>query len=69
MTLFFQGINGITNADLKKLMDAGFHTVDGVAHALKKNLITIKGISDAKADKLLLEAGKIGKSIKLTNKS
>lgn len=57
----WKGIAGITNADLKKLKEAGYHTVDGVAHALKKTLLLIKGLSDAKIDKLLQEAGKIGK--------
>jgi DNA repair protein RAD51 len=41
---------------VKKLRDAGFHTVESIAFSPKKALLTIKGISDAKADKLL-EAG------------
>lgn len=35
---------GINNADVKKLIDAGFNTVEAVAFTAKKNLITIKGI-------------------------
>lgn len=43
-------------------MDAGYHSVDAVAHALKKSLTTIKGISEAKVEKLIAEAGKIGET-------
>uniref|UniRef100_A0A182QW53 DNA repair protein RAD51 homolog n=1 Tax=Anopheles farauti TaxID=69004 RepID=A0A182QW53_9DIPT len=50
--------NGITNGDIKKLAEAGFHTVESVAYAPKKQLLTIKGISEAKADKILQEATK-----------
>lgn len=42
-------------------MEAGYHSVDAVAHALKKNLVAIKGLSEAKVEKLLAEAAKIGK--------
>lgn len=45
---------GITAADVKKLEEAGYHTVEAVAFAPKKHLITIKGISEAKADKILV---------------
>jgi hypothetical protein len=45
---------GISAADIKKLEDAGYHTVEAVAFAPKKNLIAIKGISEAKADKFLV---------------
>jgi len=51
--------NGITNADIKKLQDAGFHTVESVAYATKKTLAAIKNISEAKADKLVTEAIKL----------
>ena len=60
--IIFQGINGITEADLKKLMDAGYHSVDAVAHALKKSLTTIKGLSETKIEKILSEAAKFGKN-------
>ena len=39
---------GIAAADLRKFQEAGYHTVDAVAYASKKQLITIKGISEAK---------------------
>lgn len=51
----FQG-NGITSGDIKKLQEAGYHTVEAVAFAPKKNLIVIKGISEAKADKILVSS-------------
>lgn len=51
--------NGITAGDLQKLRDAGLHTVSAVAFAAKKMLLAIKGISEAKADKLMIEAAKM----------
>ncbi|CAH1108605.1 unnamed protein product [Psylliodes chrysocephalus] len=51
--------NGITSGDLKKLIDAGYHTIESIAFAPKKHLLTIKGISEAKADKILTEASKL----------
>ncbi|XP_075223979.1 RAD51 recombinase homolog spn-A [Lycorma delicatula] len=50
---------GITAGDVKKLEEAGYHTIEAVAFAPKKHLITIKGISEAKADKILSEAAKL----------
>lgn len=50
---------GISAADIKKLEESGYHTVESVAFAPKKALITIKGISEAKADKILAEASKL----------
>jgi len=51
--------NGINSADIKKLLEAGFHTVESIAYATKKSLSTVKGISEPKADKLLAEASKL----------
>nr|SVE76489.1 EOG090X0906 [Daphnia longispina] len=51
--------NGINAGDLKKLQEAGYHTVESVAYVPKKTLITIKGISEAKADKIIAEAQKL----------
>jgi DNA repair protein RAD51 len=48
---------GIHPQDVKKLTDAGFHTVEAVAYTPKKNLIGIKGISEQKAEKILAEGG------------
>ncbi|XP_055496937.1 DNA repair protein RAD51 homolog 1 isoform X1 [Leucoraja erinacea] len=50
---------GISANDVKKLEEAGFHTVEAVAYAPKKELINIKGISEAKAEKILAEAVKL----------
>eukprot|EP00056_Hartaetosiga_gracilis_P002160 m.51379 g.51379 ORF g.51379 m.51379 type:complete len:338 (-) comp10939_c0_seq3:218-1231(-) len=50
---------GISASDCKKLMDAGFHTVESVAYVPKKHLLAVKGISDAKADKIINVASKL----------
>ncbi|XP_011844673.1 PREDICTED: DNA repair protein RAD51 homolog 1 isoform X1 [Mandrillus leucophaeus] len=52
---------GINANDVKKLEEAGFHTVEAVAYAPKKELINIKGISEAKADKILTESCSIAR--------
>ncbi|KAG8233048.1 hypothetical protein J437_LFUL004270, partial [Ladona fulva] len=44
---------GISAADVKKLVEAGYHTVESVAFTPKKHLLAIKGISEAKADKII----------------
>ena len=46
---------GIHPNDIKKLAEAGLNTVEAVAFTPKKHLLTIKGISDQKADKILAE--------------
>ncbi|KAL3875038.1 hypothetical protein ACJMK2_038015 [Sinanodonta woodiana] len=51
--------NGISATDIKKLEEAGFYTVEAVAYAPKKNLLAVKGISEAKADKIMAEAAKL----------
>ncbi|GAB1597405.1 DNA repair protein RAD51 homolog 1 [Argonauta hians] len=50
---------GISSTDCKKLEEAGYYTVESVAFAPKKSLLSIKGISEAKADKILTEATKL----------
>lgn len=50
---------GISNTDCKKLAEAGLHTVEAVAFTPQKHLTQIKGISEAKADKILAEAAKM----------
>src|SRR5882762_11372885 len=49
---------GIHANDIKKLAEAGLNTVEAVAFTPKKHLITIKGISDQKADKILAEGSR-----------
>lgn len=51
--------NGISAADIKRLEEAGFYTVESVAFAPKKHLICVKGLSEAKVDKILGEATKL----------
>ena len=46
---------GIGAADVKKLSEAGYYTIESVAFTPKKNLLNVKGISEAKADKILSE--------------
>ncbi|EPX72876.1 recombinase Rhp51 [Schizosaccharomyces octosporus yFS286] len=51
--------NGITSTDIKKIHEAGYYTVESIAYTPKRQLLLIKGISEAKADKLLGEASKL----------
>ena len=44
---------GIPGGDVKKLVEAGFRTVESVAFTPKKTLINIKGLSEMKIDKIL----------------
>ena len=46
---------GIHPNDIKKLSEFGLNTVEAVAFTPKKVLLTIKGISEQKADKILAE--------------
>lgn len=48
--------NGINQKDLDRLMEAGYCTVESIAYTPKKTLCTIKGISEQKADKLIMAA-------------
>lgn len=50
---------GVGAADIAKLKAAGVVTVAGIRMATKKRLTEIKGMSEAKVDKLLEAAGKI----------
>lgn len=50
--------NGIAISDIKKLQEVGYHTIEAVAYATKKKLIEIRGISEAKAEKIHFEAAK-----------
>ncbi|KAI1284862.1 DNA repair protein RAD51 -like protein 1 [Halotydeus destructor] len=50
--------NGVTAGDIKKLAESGFHTVESVAFCTRKSLVTVKGISEAKAEKIQTEAMK-----------
>jgi len=44
---------GIAAADIKKLQDAGYQTVESIAFTPKKTLINVKGLSEGKIDKII----------------
>ena len=44
---------GIAAGDIKKLDEAGYKTVEAVAFTPKKTLINVKGLSEAKVDKII----------------
>lgn len=50
---------GIAASDVKKLKEAGYHTVESVAYTTAKQLATVKGISEQKVAKLLEGAAKL----------
>ncbi|XP_039257177.1 DNA repair protein RAD51 homolog A [Styela clava] len=50
---------GISASDIRKLSENGYHSVEALAYATKKELVGVKGISEAKAEKLTLEAAKL----------
>uniref|UniRef100_A0A8K9WTD2 Meiotic recombination protein n=1 Tax=Oncorhynchus mykiss TaxID=8022 RepID=A0A8K9WTD2_ONCMY len=61
---FFQDIDtlqkhGINMADLKKLKSVGICTVKGIQMTTRRALCNIKGLSEAKVDKIKEAAGKI----------
>lgn len=47
-------------ADIKKLMDGGIHTLEALAHAPKRELTAIQGLSEAKVEKLQKEGERGG---------
>ena len=51
--------SGISTADVKKLQEAGFYTVESVVFASRKKLTEIKGMSEQKVDRIQLEAMKL----------
>ena len=50
---------GINAADIGKLKDSGFCTISSIVMAPKKELTNVKGINDAKIDKILAVVKKI----------
>ena len=57
MTVSYQTLeclqeHGIAANDIQKLNDAGYHTVESVAHATARKLSDVKGISEAKVLKI-----------------
>lgn len=53
---------GINVADLKKLKDAGYNTSQSIVFAMRKDLLSIKGLSDQKVDKIVEAARKSSES-------
>lgn len=51
--------NGVSAADVKKLKEAGFFTVESILYTPKKTILEVKGISEAKADKVCEAAAKL----------
>jgi len=51
--------SGISASDIKKLRENGYNSVEALAYAPKKELVAVKGISEAKADKMIIEAAKL----------
>ena len=45
--------HGIQPGDIKKLVEAGIHTIEAVLFKPKKDLVLVKGLSEAKVDKIL----------------
>ncbi|KAF5956500.1 hypothetical protein HYC85_003725 [Camellia sinensis] len=59
--------SGIASLDIKKLKDAGLCTVESVAYSPRKELLQIKGISEAKVDKII-EAGMFSQFVVVSSK-
>ena len=47
---------GISAADIKKLREGGYNTVESIIFTPKKALVDVKGISESKLDKILIAA-------------
>ncbi len=56
--------HGINAADISKLKAGGVHTVSALVMRTRKDLLAIKGITEAKVDKLLEAANKIVVSVR-----
>ncbi|KAK5134947.1 hypothetical protein LTR08_005898 [Meristemomyces frigidus] len=54
-----EGTAGLTKRDIQLFIDGGFNTVESIAYTPKKALEQIKGISEQKATKILIEASKL----------
>lgn len=50
--------DGINAGDLRKLQEGGIYTVEQLAHSNRRELVAIKGLSDAKVEKLITAAAK-----------
>jgi len=59
LQVFILEQSGISIADVKKLQEVGFYTVESVVFASRKKLTEIKGMSEQKVDRIQLEAMKL----------
>lgn len=48
-------MGGLTKRDIQLIVDGGFNTVESVAYTPRRALEQIKGISEQKAGKILVE--------------
>ena len=44
---------GVSAADIKKLVEAGFNTIESILFVPKKDLVQVRGLSEGKIDKIL----------------
>ncbi|GAA5821432.1 hypothetical protein JCM3770_007080 [Rhodotorula araucariae] len=51
--------HGLSAKDCQKLVEAGYATLEAVAYTPKKILCQVKGISEAKADKIIAQVSKM----------
>ena len=51
--------HGIASGDVKKLIEAGLHSIEAILFQPKKNLVLVKGLSEVKIDKILEAATKL----------
>lgn len=56
-------IPGFGGPDIQRLKEAGFHTCEAIAYTAKKNLMTIKGMTEAKIEKLVEAVAKMVSNI------
>lgn len=52
--------SGVATMDIKRLKDAGIHTIQSLLMHTKKALGNVKGISEAKVDKIIAAAAELG---------
>jgi hypothetical protein len=45
----------LTAGEVRKLQEAGYHTCEALGMTTKRELLTVKGIGESKADKILAE--------------
>jgi len=51
--------HGIASGDIKKLVEAGLNSIESILFQPKKYLVTVKGLSETKIDKILEAASKL----------